>query len=852
MKLPSINKQTIGTFFLHHTEKLILALCLALFGLFLWMGLKTEPFEKSDPSKLVSDVERADRHVKNPDVWEAIGPHRKGRTDVLTSIKKFEGNGALRASAYSIDTLSGVPALAKSPRTDPVLVAPQNPRAEYFRAPLLIAIRRSSGGNRNVPNDGYSELTAVGDPNFSSGGRSFGSGDGYDEGADFGDDFGDSYGDFGGRDTGPGARGRAKDDDEEEDALPTVEAGSQVQPVHVDTMIGINPRTLGVDAQNYRARLLDVVCVTATLDIQKQFKAFDTLTDSIGYFHERDKPVHQFVEVQRRINGGAWEDRSEFVQVTLPSNYPEMHQMPKSVNSSAPDNTGPQYFEPVLTGPIPSVAFVDYLKFIGHPDLPGTREFPDLEDGEVAEENPLDFGASTPGGVRQRPGRGVAGRGTPGGRPGFSGGRAGTQRGLGTRGTAGSAAGEEEILQSRAGADFTDYMKALIAERPEERFKLVRFFDVFPGPLKSRAKVEYRIRVWVGDPNNEDPEGWFVSLQAGGGGSGTRSGGGGGRNSFGGGDDAGYDDEGYDDGPSSPGRRTPAARGVGQRGTNGRLGPQKTEITSNMKGIDVRRRLKQATETERVSQEDPDALLYDYTVAELRQKTVKGPDGKETVTEEYETIPVPAGHEYLRFARPSAWSDLATVIVTPDNSQVAVGKIVTPKQVKLKVGGVDTFFPVGEPQMEIVASTWSAEYGTAIPTKQTVSRGELLNFNSAAHIVHPITWKVYLTKNPRAAQGEDRFKVPIRTGKVVVDALGGDELPLPRAEKMRHNLAGEILVMDRYGNLKISNDIADRTTYRNLLLEPDESQTVGRPRRPKKKKSVRGGDFGDDEYNDDF
>ena len=109
-----------------------------------------------------------------------------------------------------------------------------------------------------------------------------------------------------------------------------------------------------------------------------------------------------------------------------------------------------------------------------------------------------------------------------------------------------------------------------------------------------------------------------------------------------------------------------------------------------------------------------------------------------------------------------------------------------------------------------------------------------------------------MTKNPRAAQGEDRFKVPIRTGKVVVDALGGEELPLPRAEKMRHNLAGEILVMDRYGNLKISNDIADRTTYRNLLLEPDESQTVGRPRRPKKKKSVRGGDFGDDEYNDDF
>jgi len=159
----------------------------------------------------------------------------------------------------------------------------------------------------------------------------------------------------------------------------------------------------------------------------------------------------------------------------------------------------------------------------------------------------------------------------------------------------------------------------------------------------------------------------------------------------------------------------------------------------------------------------------------------------------------------------------------------------------LKVNGVDVSFPAGESKSEIVASTLSTKYGTAVPTKQAVSRGELLNFHVPAHIVNPITWEVFLTRseNFKTAQGEDKYKVPIKTNRVVVDAMGGTELPLPRAEKMRHNLASEILVMDSAGNFTISNDIEDRTTYRNLLLQPDEPQTLGQPKRPKKSKRER-------------
>ena len=78
-------------------------------------------------------------------------------------------------------------------------------------------------------------------------------------------------------------------------------------------------------------------------------------------------------------------------------------------------------------------------------------------------------------------------------------------------------------------------MKVLLAKRPEEKYNLVRFFDVVVNGVKSKTTFEYRMRVWVGDPNNEDPDGEFAAIQAGGGGSGTRTSGGG--RARGGGDD---------------------------------------------------------------------------------------------------------------------------------------------------------------------------------------------------------------------------------------------------------------------------------------------------------------------------
>ena len=89
--------------------------------------------------------------------------------------------------------------------------------------------------------------------------------------------------------------------------------------------------------------------------------------------------------------------------------------------------------------------------------------------------------------------------------------------------------------------------------------------------------------------------------------------------------------------------------------------------------------------------------------------------------------------------------------------------------------------------------------------------------------------------------GPNQYKVSIETGMVVVDAISGEELELPRTEKMRHQTASEILVMDENGNFRVKNDMNDRTQFRNMLHLADETQTVGKPKKRKKKDDDEGG-----------
>ncbi len=867
MKKPDFSKQALSKFFLHHTEKLVLGLCLIMFGVFFWMGWKKTPFNEVTPSELVNLANQAENYML-ADNWELIKPHRVGNPNVLDDILKAEGEGKLKPTDYIIDLLSGIPAKTLDARQDPVIQRPTDLRGFSITAPVMIAMSEPF-------KDAYLENSPVSVPDAGGfggglgGGRpgGFGGEEGddddmegdYEEGDEEGDEgLGGLGGPGGGRGGGLGGfGGDAEDEDEEEEKIPVVDAGQQVTVVNSHTMPGVRSMAFGIPASTTKPWLLDVVCITAVVDFQKQFQSYEAIfPGAIGYYPDRDKPIYQHVEVQRRkVGAEKWDDRTEWVQFNLPKMYPAMHKMPKAFNSTAPDITHPENWDPVLTGPIPPFAMFDYQDFVSHPLLAGKeRTFPEPKE---VEEMTVDEGSvfgdpkkddKSEGGLGSSSGGGLGGLGggRGGGLGGLGGGRGGGLGGGGLGGLGGGGLGglggggglgglggtrgdgaALNAEQSRLGTDFTDYLKALDAKKPNSKHKLVRFFDVDPK-FKSGDKYEYRIRVWLGDPNNEDPSMEFVNAQGGA----AKTGG------FGGGmGPGGMDDEGeYEDEEDEEDEEGDGDENEGDEQT----AFKKTPILSTMKVPAVRQRLNKATA---VVNEKTDET--EYTISEPRTKKVKNAEGVEEAVVEYETIKIPSNRAYLRFARPSEWSDSTQVTIESETSLVAAGDVVPSKKAKIKVNGEDVMFPISEPAAEMVASEWSEKYGTAIPSKQTVYRGDLMNYFTAAHIMNPITWRVYLTKNSsELAEEENKYRVPVRTQKVLVDSLGGDTLPLPRTEKMRHDRVSEFLVMDESGNFKVHNDLEDRTTYRNLLLLPDEQQTVGRGKKKKKEKENDSGGGG--------
>ena len=582
---------------------------------------------------------------------------------------------------------------------------------------------------------------------------------------------------------------------------------------------GMRPNVHRVPALTSKSFILDIVAVTGLVDFKQQWNAFDqSFSSGVGYYPERDKPEYQYLQVERREvnaqgepktgNAGTWADISEVVSYNIPERFPEMHQMPLAMHSTAPDVVAPENYDPITTGPVPPIVMFDYRPFINHPKLADkVRVFPEpIKETIVPEFDPGNLGNpdSPFGGVQGSGRRGAAAR-LPLVEAGIDGG------GM-----------SEEVKATRRGSDFIDYWKSLESDVPTTDYRLVRFFDI---QAKKGRTYEYRMRVWINDPNNEDVDHAFAELQRGG--SANRRG-----------------------GMMKNGRmddRDEMERPRGRNGSSGRNSRnginmaekevdrhEKITLTSSMFAPAVRVRKNNAREAEGMAL-DPETnrkfVDFTYFVSEARGKDA---DDKEIVEE----VQVPKRRPYLRFARPSAWSDSIRVTVEPRKSDVVAGKVTPPKAIRLKVAGRDREFPAGEPVSEVVASVWSRQLGTSLPGRKIVYRGDALDFYAATHVLHPISWDVLLAENDSdLASGTAKFLVPIETGNVVIDAMGGTELALPRVEKMRHHLPSEILVMDEFGEFHVQNDMEDRDKYQSSLFLADESQTVGKVRTRKPKRS---------------
>lgn len=830
MKRPDFSKQAMQEFFLLHTEKVVFGICIALAGLFFWFGISKETYTDKNPSQLIELASQSNSYM-NAESWEGedkISAFRTGRSNAPDIIKNRVN---VNATDYSIGAFRGTAAATKPPRVDPEIFEPIDMIASVFPATALITrnIEFPLDNLSPAPGPKVGAATDLGD-----------SGDGGGAGG-FGDNADGGFQDPGEDDPKP------KRDDPNVVAIPELEyAKNTYLNVHAATTPGFNPVVGKLNANSTKARVFDVVSVRGLVNFKLQTKEFENAFESsIGYYPDRDRPIYQFLEVNRRelnVNGepadgdaGKWKDISEDVAYTVPGFYPPMHKMPLGIFSSAPEVVAAENFDPLVTQPIPPFVMTDYRQHVTHPKLSKMRKFPEFDDAEAKTEEYSDDidifdrpAGSAPGtqggggGGKFSNGGGGAGAGMGAGGPGEGvGSGAGAGAGAGGFGAgAGAGAGASGPVVPdndnylRRGSIYEPYFEALDKRTPTEDYRLVRFFDF---RAESGKSYEYRTRVWVGDPNNEDPQNRFITERGSLAAMGNDKGAGGmdpgsDPNSQDGGDDR-------DDGEGGD----PAAGdsdGADPKGDKKQEKFDKIEIRPSMLESPVRFRINAAKDNMISTGGENPEMIKVPTPTENKKLTYG---------------------QYLRHARPSKWSETVKVQVKTRRTEVMAGNVVESK--KFKISDTVTIFET-EPAVEVVASMYSELLGTRVPGLKKVYRGDGLDFLAPAYLLHPVTRQVLVAQE---GEGPGKYQFEFKTGLVLVDSIFGKELELPRAEKKRYATPTEMLVMDQYGGFHISNEMDKQTEYRNSLFLPDESKFVGRDRtksKKKKKDTESGGKFG--------
>lgn len=812
--MKKLSKQSFQQFMLLHAEKLIFGVCLCLTGFVIWLSLGAKAELDKKPQQLLADANSAQSVINADGAWDKLSSYRQGN---LAAKKQIVESAMVDASRFALGNFRGSPAAALDSRTDPEIYAPQQ----------LVATRLSTALLMEFPDKKSAIDLFVAAPIEGSGQEDS------DEGGGLG--FDPMGGGLGGDGLGldglgeDGSDEKKKRGEEEEATVPELENHSgQLYEVNTKIATELRPANFGLSPTTIKSAVFDIVCVTAVVDYKKQVEAFnEALADSVAFYPDRDRPVYQFLQVQRRElrdgKVGEWEDRSEFISYLFPGKFPKnLHKMPQKLFPTAPEVVAPENWDPVITGNIPAFAMRSYEEFCLHPAIEKKRAFPEREKEKVKGDIG-DLNSEEPGKDDIfKPNFGVDGGSDMGGPGGLAGGGG---MGLGGDGLGGE--GEESANARRRGSAMKDYEESLLEREAKDQFKLVRFFDLRAPRNK---KFEYRVRVWVGDPNHEDPEKGFTSKRGtmlgkngqGGGGLGGMDGGMGlgGLDGGLGGLDGGMGLGGLDG-------------GMGLGGIGGKDGEEEKEtytyrkIVSSMLSPSVRKRLSLATKDDVVVKNPTDRFF----VTEFFDEAKKEPTKVELPPSDQKFAYI----QYLRYSRPSNWSEPVKVDSTPVSSRVVAGSAIKGRSVSIQTGSGTADFDLEENAVDVVAAAWNSSIGAEIQALKRAFVGETLNFNSPSYVLHPVNWRWVVAENPKASP-KSKYIVPIRTNQTIVDAIPGETLDLPDSRKKAYDTPAEILVMDPLGNLAIANEFEQEKDFRFLNATPDESRFVGR--RKKKKKSL--------------
>ena len=773
--MKKINKESMQDFLLMHAEKLILGACIAATGFFVWTSMGGENEAKETPSDLLKIANSAQAYIDRP-AWDGDDKLQSFRQGEKAAREKIEGAKRVDPTKYSLSMI-GTPTAALAPRKDPEIFGPEQAIAKRFTVGVLLDLPDF----RSPLADFFQAPTREGDGE--------GGFDGFDGG-----DFGPGGGDFGGGDVG--RTGLPED-------YPTLDRSGKFNEVNAFTYKGLRPQALGIAPDRITTSVLDVVCVTAVVDYQKQVAAYEkAFAESVAYNAKRDRPVYQFLQVQRREIADQeteWQDISEDVMYTYPQGCPNsLSKMPRQVYKSAPEVVAPINYDPILSGVIPAFVMLDYQQIATHPALKQKREFPawsapkkrGVLPGDDAPE--IDMFNRSAG-----PDDDEYGGGGPG--------------------------GADDINALRKGSETEPYKEAL--RNPGGQYRLVRFFDLEASKNKS---FEYRTRIWIGDPNQLDPTDGFNKNRA------KRlevDKDGGVKFAAGlGADDGGIPDVDDDDGSDLDGKQQEVVQDV-QRSM---LTPPVRKRLASASSLD---NMEEKLEEVAVSNEPMDPFyVSEYTEANKLEQIKLPPSPRK-----YAYI------QYLRFARPSPWSEPVRVQAKRSTSDVYAGPARRPRTVSMAAGAGQAEFELGEPSIEVVVSSWVRYLGTKLPSKKRVYLGETLDFKSPAYVTHPISWQVLVAENPRVKSEDlEKFMLQFRTGETVVDAFFGQTMQFPIDKRQEVAMPTEVLTVDANGNLSVSNQFDSATDYRNEITEADSSRFYGRRRRQKPVEEDEYGDFGDD------
>ena len=752
--MAKFNSNVIGAFFVKHVEKMIFVIAVVCLGGLAYQGFKTKRFTKTTPKKLKESAEAANRYML-ADSWDSkIGKFRKAESNTRERIVK---SPPLRHDKYTYGQFMATRLRTLGLRSDPELKPVQEMLAQVITAPIVIKQAHTKLIDFVSLDAGFEE----------------------EESKKSEDDGFDNIG-------GGGVGGEFK---KEEKKKKENTGPSRLQP-SLALERPLNPTSQLWRASKARPDIRECICVTGLVPFESQWKEFDAkLRDAKGWYPGRDRPNYIHLEIQRRIDGGEWVDITADLDNFAKNAYAnyQPHLTPEFVDR--------KYLHPTLSHQTPPFLDTEYRKISTHPKV-AIRQVIDYSLEEGSDEETVVSDIDDP--------------------------FANNKSGDGEKADKKKKGGDSEQHDHRAaggqtlaklggsGADSQAMLKELAAERfrdaPSSSYKLVRFFDPRVVPGKT---YEYRVRVWVSDPNNP--------------GSDDAAEGGKGANAPQSGDQMSA--------PSSGGGAEGAGAGIGgdfEREETGTKDDKTEPGTLSVRFVALKG-----------SDLDP----------KVRERII---DWENELRDKPDLLPEVPGKPkaFLRNARPTPWSEPTPPIkVVKSPAKFVAGGAVRRGFESLidKTSGKTYQYFNGAPFASLVVSKFDRDLDIELPGIKNVYAGDILNFKADCRFLNPLEWTIH-----------NRSSQEFKSDAVVVGVTGGERVSFTMAreennrvvyskEKPKYAAPSEILLMDVNGKFILRNEIDDKMAYRQSTFTSDEKldgKPVGRSKDDDKKdeeKKNRGG-----------